>query len=145
MKLIPILLIASACVAIAACSKDTFETKPKIEIVDYNSRDVVAGQNLNITLEYFDKEGDLGQGWITAILDRQNLSQRTDSMATILTYALPDFPPRDKGEILLRIPHNSLRHTTFENDTFLIHIFVVDREQNISDTITTEQIVGVRP
>jgi len=145
MKLIPVMLLASSCVAMAACSKDTFETKPKIEITGYNTRELRTDQILSITMDYFDKEGDLGNGSVTAILDRQNISDANIPRAMELAYVLPEFPPRDKGEIVLRIPYESLEHTDFENDTFLLRVFVIDRASNISDTVTTEQIVSVRP
>lgn len=147
MKRIPVILIASACLVMIACSKDTFETKPKIEIKDYNTRALAPGQTLNVTLEYFDKEGDLGGGGIGVILERQNLSvPNIDPIPTdLLLYNLPKFSNRDKGEIVCRIPYGSLQFTTFENDTFLLKFFVADREGNFSDTITSAQIVSLRP
>lgn len=145
MKRIPILLVAATCILIAACSKDSYETKPTIKIKDYNTREVVQNQTLTITLEYFDKEGDLGQGWVYGILDRQNVNPSNIPNATELMVPLPKFPDRDHGEIEFRIAYRSLEHTSYENDTFLIRVFVADRDANFSDTLTTEQIVSIRP
>ena len=50
-------------VGIVACGKDKFETKPKLEIKDYSSKNIFprpAGlpeEELRIRLNFFDKEG----------------------------------------------------------------------------------------
>lgn len=144
MKLIPTLLVLSAGILIVACSKDKFETKPLIEIKDYNTREIFQGGMLNVTMNYFDKEGDLNEGILTAFIRRQNIIPILDpnqDKADSLTYILPDFPPKDKGEITFRLGFNFLKESLFENDTILIRFTVTDLAGNTSDSVLTEPIV----
>ena len=45
--------------AVVAFSKDKFQTTPKIEVKDYNTKAVPRNGQLIVRLNYFDKEGDL--------------------------------------------------------------------------------------
>ena len=144
MKRFPVLWTALLSVTIAACSKDKFETKPSLEIADYNTRDIFQGGQLEVVMNYTDKEGDLNEALLTAIIRRQNLIPILDpnqDKADSLSYVLPDFPPRDKGEITFRLGFNFLKESLVENDTILIRFTVTDRENNTSDSILTEPIV----
>ena len=55
------LILILICCFIVACSKDTFETRPTIKIKEVSSEVIPLNGNLDITLEYTDKEGDLGR------------------------------------------------------------------------------------
>lgn len=144
MKRLPVLWTALLSFTIAACSKDKFETKPSLEITDYNSRNIFQGGQLMVVMNYTDKEGDLNQGILTAIIRRQNLIPVLDpnqEKADTLIYQLPDFPPRDKGEITFRLGYDRLKESLIENDTILMRFSVADRANNISDTVISETIV----
>lgn len=95
-------------------------------------------------MNYTDKEGDLNKGQLTAIIRRQNIIPITNpnqEKADTLFYTLPDFPPRDKGEITFRLGYNFLKESLFENDSILIRFSVADLKGNISDTAVSERIV----
>lgn len=144
MKLLPVFTIIAASVALLGCSKDKFETTPSIEITEYNTREIFQGGQLEVIMNYFDKEGDLNQGRLTAVIRRQNIIPILDpnqDKADSLTYILPDFPPRDKGEITFRLGFNFLKESLAENDTLLIRFTVTDLKNNTSDSILTERIV----
>ena len=144
MKLFPLLVAVVACVVLAACSKDTFETKPTLEIIDYNTREVFQGNTLQIVMNYTDKEGDLSQGTLTAMIRRQNqipILDPNQDKADSLWYVLPEFPARDKGEITFRLGYDFLKETLSENDTIRIRFTVTDQELNVSDSVLTEPIV----
>ncbi len=145
MKITAFLLTAFASVLIAACGKDKFETTPKIEITGYNTKHLVIGQILNVTMDYFDKEGDLNNAGLTAMVNRLNAETPNIPLTDTFYYILPDFPPKDKGEIVARIPYNSLKRMSFENDTIQLKLAVVDREGNASDTVTTDNIIILLP
>lgn len=68
-KLIPALILLA--VVIMACSKNKFETKPKVEVVDQNTDILIKPNNLVINLEFFDKEGDVTDS-IIVVRDRVN-------------------------------------------------------------------------
>jgi len=137
MKLIPVSFIVAVALLVAACGKDKFETKPRLEIKDYNTKQVGPGTTLRIRLNFFDKEGDLNEAPFTAIIRRQNqlpLDPSQDKTDT-LVYTLPDFPKKDNGEI----------NYTLENDTIHIRFSVADRKGNLSDTVVSDQLVILMP
>jgi hypothetical protein len=72
MKTLPAIFIVSLTTLLIACGKDKFETKPKLEIKGYNSKEISNGQGLRITINYFDKEGDLNDAQMIGIRDRLN-------------------------------------------------------------------------
>jgi hypothetical protein len=146
MKTLPAIFIVSLTTLLIACGKDKFETKPKLEIKDYSSKEIFQGQTLTIRLNYFDKEGDLGGAPVIGILKRLNilpLPPGQDKVDTFLNN-LPKFPKKDNGEITFQLGYNFLNEgipPNGENDTLVFRFAVTDLAGNKSDTITTDQIV----
>ena len=140
-----LILIVMGCF-LSACNKDTFETKPTIKIVDINSEVIVPNTMLDITLEYTDKEGDLGRGIISYIRQRQNIKPipqpGVNDKADTVLYPIPDFTPKSKGEIVFSIPYEFLTEDPNDNDTMIFKISVVDVKGNKSDTLTSVSIVA---
>lgn len=136
--------ILSLLVLVVACSKDKFETKPRIEIVDYNTKELGVGDNIRIRINFFDKEGDLNEGSIQIRKIRLNnppvapIDYKEDS----LVYTLPEFPAKDKGEITFQTTYDRLDEDQNRNDTIKYLFAVVDRAGNTSDTITSAVIVA---
>jgi hypothetical protein len=131
-----------------ACNKDTFETKPTIKIKDLSSEVIPPDGNLDITLEYTDKEGDLGRGEITYIRDRQNIrpiSQpgQNDKPDTV-RYPIPEYAPKSKGEIVVTIPYQFLDEDPNDDDTMSFRLSVIDFRGNKSDTVTTKNVIARR-
>jgi hypothetical protein len=129
-----------------ACDKDKLETKPSITIKSINGNEIPPGANLEIVLEFADKEGDLNQGQIVYVRERLNLKpiadpNSNDKVDTVRN-ALPDFPEKSRGEIKLTIPYDFLTEDPFDNDTMQFKIAVQDLGGNASDTIVTEKIVA---
>jgi hypothetical protein len=143
MKAIPVIIVSSVLVLLLACGKDKFETKPLLEIKDYNSRDIVQGQTLEVRINYFDKEGDLGQAPFVAIRMRQNIFPLPPAQekADTLRSTLPEFPDKDNGEITFRLAYDFLKESVTENDTLIFRFAVTDRAGNKSDTVNSEPIV----
>jgi len=143
MKTFTAIFIFSLAVLLIACGKDKYETKPKLEIKDYNSKEIFAGNQLNIRINYFDKEGDLSQAPVIGILRRINvfpLPPSLDKVDTIRTN-LPEFPKNDNGEITFSLPYDFLKESTTENDTIMFRFSVTDRAGNTSDTVDSAPIV----
>lgn len=143
MKTIPAIFVFSLTILLIACGKDKYETKPKLEIKDYNTKELFQGQNLRIRLNYFDKEGDLNGAPVIGILKRLNLfplgpdQDKTDTFRT----NLPQFPSKDNGEISFDLPYDFLKESTVENDTLIFRFAVEDLAGNKSDTVTSDQVV----
>lgn len=150
MKHIFPLLAISFVVLAASCGKDKFQTKPLIEIKDYNTKNVVRsanGNELRITLKYFDKEGDMSRAQFFAVRERLNVRPLppANDKADTLRYNLPDFPDEDQGEIVFELGHLAfLKESATENDTLVFRIAVTDRGGNKSDTIRTDKLVIVK-
>ncbi len=143
MKAIPAIVASSVLVLLLACGKDKFETKPLLEIKDYNSREIVQGQTLEVRINYFDKEGDLGQAPFVAIRVRQNIFPLPPAQekADTLRSTLPEFPDKDNGEITFRLAYDFLKESVTENDTLIFRFAVTDRAGNKSDTVNSQPIV----
>ena len=152
MKSILAILVISTGILLIACSKDKFETKPKIEFKDYNTREIHRGQTLVIRLNYYDKEGDLNTGTFFGVRNRVNqlpLSPLDDKTDT-LRYNIPDFPPRDHGEITYTLDWEFLKEDRRpppigQNDTLEFKFAVADLAGNKSDTITTPIVIVYMP
>ena len=144
MKTILVILVLAS-VFLLACNKDKFATKPRVEIKSYNAKEIGPNGQLTIKLNYYDKEGDLGDGQFFAVRDRLNLLPLGTSdadRADTLRYTLPSFPKEEKGEVFLQLNYNDfLKESLSQNDTIVFRIAVEDLAGNKSDTITSDQIV----
>jgi hypothetical protein len=149
-----ILLVFLACavVTLYACDKNTFETKPRIEIKSISAEEVFPGQELRVTLKYFDKEGDLSNGVLTYIVERTAAAKAFPNfeLADTVNAVLPEFPDKSQAEITQRFAYDRLDEKSDplradRNDTVYIRFTVRDKEGNQSDTIATKTIVAVQP
>ena len=149
MKTIPAIFVLSFATLLFACGKDKFETKPRLEIKDYSTKELYKGQDLRIRLNYFDKEGDLNGGTAFAIKKRLNLlplgtgaHDLYDTFPNINNPTpLPNFPPTDQGELTFQLNWSSLQESNNEHDTVIFRFVVTDKAGNTSDTIQSDQIV----
>jgi hypothetical protein len=148
MRLIPVIaMIVFACLLVS-CSKDKFQTTPQIEVKDYNSKTIPRNGTLVIRFNYFDKEGDLGNGTMYVFRQRLNKIPPTpaDDRGDELTYVIPEFTDKDKGELRLSLKEdNFLSESQTQNDTMLFKVAVTDREGHTSDTLVTDQIIVLLP
>ena len=149
MKAIPAIFIFSLATLLIACGKDKFETKPRLEIKDYNTKELYQGQELAIRLNYFDKEGDLNGAHIIGIKQRLNIlplslsdHDLTDTFPNQNNpVSLPEFPAKDNGEIRFQIGWDRLQESLRDDDTVIFRFAVTDRAGNKSDTVNTDRII----
>jgi hypothetical protein len=144
MKLVSLYAIFSFILLITACSKDKFETTPKLEVKDYSSKDLHRGDILKIRLNYFDKEGDLSEGVLFAArvrLNKRQLGAADNNKADTLISALPEFPKKITAEINFQQTWDFLKESISENDTIVFRFAVADKAGHASDTITTDQLI----
>lgn len=151
-----ILMVLLACtvVALLGCDKNKFETKPRLEIKSINSDEIFQGQQLRVTLEYFDKEGDLSQGLLTYIRVRTNTipipdPNNNDKIDTIHV-TLPEFPDKSQAEIIQNISYDFMNEnpdplSVGRSDTMYFKFAVMDKEGNASDTVATRLVTAVQP
>ena len=147
MKTIPVLLVLSLLVVVCACSKDKFESKPRLEIKSYSTKELRTGETLKITLNFFDKEGDINGDSAVAIISRQNIVPLPplQDKIDVIHALLPNFPPKDKGEIFFQLGWDFLKESLGENDTLIFRFAINDRKGNLSDTVNSEKVVILRP
>jgi hypothetical protein len=146
MKMILAFAFVLLVVYLLACSKDKFETKPRIEIAGYNSKEIGRNDFLRLRVNFFDKEGDLGEGQITYIRVRTNSTPipnpNDNDKADIDSSRIPEFPPKSTGELNLALEYDYLTEDPGRNDTMYFKIMVIDKAGNASDTITTDLITA---
>ena len=135
-------------VSILACNKDKFETKPTLKYKSSNTDVVPLSGNLQVILEFTDKEGDLDSVFVI----RQRLNKKNPVPQKLLPFLLPEFGKETKGEILLNLNQsNSLSlqltpipipgQNKFEPDTLRLKFVAKDKGNNKSDTISRDFIV----
>ena len=150
------LLIAGfVLVVLFACNKDKYQTKPQISLKSVSTKVVPTNGNLTVVLSYTDKEGDISDSlYIKKVrLNKTVVTTLRDS----LKYKIPDFPDYSKGEIDLALQYqNNLisavnpppipgsNPSVPQPDTLLLKFWIRDKAGNVSDTVTTGQIVIIR-
>jgi hypothetical protein len=138
---------------ISACSKDKAETKPSIKVKSLSSDFIPVNGDLAVTLEFTDKESDLESIFVQKI--RQNL-RTTTTIRDTFSLLVADFPKKSDGDLEVRLfyqlqllsaeraPANPNSPTGFESDSMVIRFALRDKAANVSDTVSTEQIVVER-
>jgi hypothetical protein len=137
--IIPLALLT----VLASCGKDKFKTQPQIEIKSYGDKSIGNGQSLTITLRFTDKEGDLANGKFVYIPKRLNKRPLLPGIPDYdsIKVVIPSFPDETDGEFDLSLPWINLHKTDTENDTIFMRFVVVDRGNNKSDTVSSDQLV----
>src|ERR1700704_4091699 len=136
MKLISVFAILLFAFLLAACNKDKFQTKPLIEVKDYSSKTIPRNGTFILKLNYFDKEGDIGEGQMYVFRKRLNIIPPNQDRGDELLYTIPKFTNRDQGELRLQLNEvDFLSESSTQNDTMVFRIAVTDRGGNTSDTI----------
>lgn len=140
-KFIPFLFV----IFLVACDKDKFETKPQIEVESFNTEVLPPHANLVVTMNFTDKEGDLGKGELTYIpisLNKRKLPPDLEYGPVPLS--IPEFSDHNKGEFELKLEWKWLQKSPVENDTIKFQFVAVDRAGNRSDTVESDQVVILR-
>jgi|SRR5688572_24431488 len=149
---LPALVLILAMVVVS-CSKDKVETKPSINVKSLSSKLIPVNGDLSINLEFRDKEADLESIFVQKI--RQNI-RKTTTIRDTFSLSVADFPKKTDGDIEMRLfyqlqlisaeraPANPNSSTGFESDSIVIRLVLRDKAKNVSDTVTTEQIVVQR-
>src|SRR5215204_6776477 len=89
-KMKTILVVLSSILILFACSKDSFETKPQIDIKSADPKVVPQNGNMIVNLDFTDKEGDLDAVYIWKV--RLNKLVRPTVRDSIPPRLIPEFP-----------------------------------------------------
>ncbi|GAB4092196.1 hypothetical protein [Flaviaesturariibacter terrae] len=137
------------------CSKDKFQTKPQLKLLDTSDRNVPYNGMLRIRLEYTDKEGDVDD---TLFIRRIRTNVRTTpTVRDSLKIKVPEFPNKDKGELTLDLTYQNYlisaasplnvpntNPAVKESDSLIYKIVLKDKAGNKSDTLVIDGIVVER-
>lgn len=151
-KLIVIILLLTT--IIWGCQKNEFNTRPQLEFVSASLSTWEPGQNMVFTLRFTDKEGDIF-GPLDPIFDTtlyvEKITRNCPASNFSAYYELPDAPADDfsEGEVLVRFSlfpatdFPAVRDPQCENrnDSCVFRFVLRDRAGNVSDTVTSPEIV----
>ena len=146
-KLLAVLTIMTCFVA---CDKSKFNTKPTLELKFINSYTIPVNGTLNIEFNFTDKEGD-----ISNVLIVKKIRMNKRKVATIrdsLGLPVPDFPKYKQGVIEANLeyqlhlisaqaPPNTGTPPRPESDSLTFKFVLKDKANNVSDTVTLENVI----
>ena len=145
--------VAFALLALTACDKDKFNTKPTLTIKAISSYNVPVSGNVSFRFDFTDKEGDISNLLYVKKIrtNRRVVPTLRDSFAL----SVPQFPKKQNGEVEVRMEYQNYLISAInpptsgvppkaENDTLIFKFCLKDEANNLSDTITTDKIVVVR-
>ena len=143
-----LLILLAIPVIFYGCSKDTYTSKPQISIKSISSTTVSTGSLLLFDINITDKEGDIQDTlWV------QKISKTCPNTAGVQFTSMnkvPDFTPTSnlKGVLEIGFGYNAniQGYSTIsgcgnKNDTAYFRFWLKDKANNISDTITTQNII----
>ena len=144
-----ILLTIIALGFLTACGKDKYTTKPQLKFKNANTKVLNRNQQLRFTLEVTDSEGDIQDTlWV------QEVVRNCPSAGFTTKYKVPEFTGTTNfnGEIdicyaygiNLGCPAIGPTCTNNRNDSATFRFWIKDKAKNVSDTISSSEIVIVQ-
>lgn len=124
---------------LAACTKDTFKTKPQLSFKSVNTNVLSRGQNLVFTIEVTDAEGDIQDSMFI-----QKVAKNCTASNFPARYKMPQFVGTKnlRADIEVNFNYNDVPPKCIaKNDTATFYFWIKDNANNISDTISSQQIV----
>jgi hypothetical protein len=131
-----------------ACKKDTYTTKPQISIKSISSKNISQGDVLLFSIDFTDKEGDIQDTlWVQKI---SRICPTTPGAQFIQANRVPDFTATSnlKGTLEIGYGYNAnvqgystISGCGTRNDTCYFKFWLKDKANNVSDTISSENIV----
>jgi hypothetical protein len=131
-----------------ACRKDTYTSKPQISIKSINHTTLTQGDILLFQIEFTDAEGDIQDTlWVQKF---SRTCPNTPGTQFTTRNPVPNFTPTSNLKGILEIGYaynaniagyNAISGCGTKNDTAYFKFWLKDKAKNISDTITTENIV----
>ncbi len=143
-----ILILLAIPVMFYACKKDTYTSKPQLSVKSINSTVLKTGDLLYFQIQFTDAEGDISDTlWVQKI---SRTCPSTAGVQFISKNKVPDFTPTSSLKGILEIGYgynaNIPGYSTIsgcgsKNDTAYFKFWLKDKAKNVSDTLTTDNIV----
>ena len=143
------ILIIAVSVIIFACTKDQLTTTPKLKFRDVNTTSVTGQQDIRISLDLSDKEGDY-----TTLLGVRKVivgGCAADTFTELNKFFIPqDFidSKEKEGEVVVTLARNDRGGNSCSTpgggtkaDTVVYKFWTEDRAGNKSDTTQTKNII----
>ncbi|HLL43336.1 MAG TPA: hypothetical protein VK369_09370 [Segetibacter sp.] len=141
-----LITLISFCVLVG-CSKDKYTAKPQLKYKSVNTKVLNRNETLTFVLEVTDAEGDIQDSiWVQEV-------PRNCSGGFTSKYKMPDFTAVKnlKGEINICYSYGvNLGCPTItstcqnQNDSATFKFWIQDKAKNISDTISSEEVVIIK-
>ena len=141
-----LIALISFCVLVG-CSKDKYTAKPQLKYKSVNTKVLNRNETLTFVLEVTDAEGDIQDSiWVQEV-------PRNCSGGFTSKYKMPDFTAVKnlKGEINICYSYGvNLGCPTItptcqnQNDSATFKFWIQDKAKNISDTISSEEVVLIK-
>lgn len=141
-----ILFIIFAFGFLAGCSKDEYTTKPQLKYKSVNTNFLSRNQQLIFTIEVTDSEGDIQDSiWVQEVVKNCASSGFTSRYKMPNVAAVKDL----KGDIEVCYAYGlnqgcpAITHSicVTRNDTTTFRFWLQDKAKNVSDTISSDEIV----
>ncbi len=143
-----LLILGLIATIFSGCSKDTYTTKPQISIKSISSTTLSTGSVLLFQIHFTDKEGDIQDTlWVQKF---SRVCPTTPGVQFTAASRVPDFTPTSNLDGILEIGfgynanvqgYNTISGCGGKTDTAYFKFWLKDKANNISDTITTENII----
>lgn len=149
MRYLLIIVLLLTGLLINACSKDKFQTKPKLTFKSVSTERLTANSTIQFTIRFTDAEGDIQDSiWV------QKVTRNCANSNFSARYKIPTFTATKnlEGEfevcfaygINLGCPPIREPQCLGQNDTCIFRFWARDLAGNVSDTINSSTIVIVR-
>ena len=145
-----LLVLFTVTVSFLACDKGKFNTKPSLELKSVNSHFIPANGALVVQFNFTDKEGDISNKlYVKKIRTNKRV---VPTVRDTFSLDVPEFPKHLSGVVQVVLDHpNYLVSASnpprvgnppmFENDSLTLKFVLRDLAENVSDTVTVENII----
>jgi hypothetical protein len=139
-----------AVTVLTACNKDKFNSKPSLKLKSVSDKTVQVNGTMVFDFEFTDKEGDVND---TLFVKRIRTNQRkVTTLRDSLQLQVPDFPKQMQGTIEVTMDYNNYLTSANtppkvgnppqnESDSMTFKFVLKDKQKNVSDTVTVENII----
>ncbi|MBS1921714.1 MAG: hypothetical protein JST17_15820 [Bacteroidetes bacterium] len=142
------LLFIIVFIFVFGCTKNKFTTKPQLKIKSVNSTDISGSQDLVITLDLTDKEGDFSTFFaVKKTVNACPSSNFIDSSLFLIPQSFID-TKKTEGEITVTLDRISRGANncpapggSTKPDTAIYSFWTRDNAGNVSDTVSTQPIL----
>lgn len=143
-------------IVLAACSKQKYATKPRLELKEIKPGSKIVNQGDILVFDFlvFDKEGDVKD---SIFIETTHVGVPACGVATdTMKYTIPEYPSSTNSKADFRIQFEYATNNTnltklspvscspARNDTAVFRFWVKDNGGNISDPVSTDRIVLMR-